>query len=149
MSDLNATMPAMSWHPWRLVRSLPHIDVRWERMAGLLGHWDQDEQAITLHPDQSQRQKRVTLTHEMIHAERGHRGECDEKVERQVARETARRLIPIHALVDAALAHEDDHHALCDALWVDLPTLQIRLASLHPSERGYLTRRLSMKEASA
>ena len=115
----------------------------------MLGSWDLASSEIVLHPRQSQAQRRCTLTHELVHAERADLGECSERIEELVHAEAARRLITIEALVDAAMYHEDDLEALAEALWVDLETLQARLAHLHPAERGYLQRRLSMKEHTA
>lgn len=93
LSDQPRTMPAMSWHPWRLLRNQPDIALRWERMPGRLGSWCERTRTITLHPDQSQAERRSTLTHELAHAAAGHGGACSQLVEAQVDNQAARELI--------------------------------------------------------
>lgn len=52
----------------------------------------------------------------------------------------AARLIPLRDLCDALAWSERDQEA-AEQLWVDLPTLRVRLATLLPSEREYLAAR--------
>ena len=100
---------------------------------------------MTLDPDMNQAERRCTAWHEAIHARRGDTS-CHPSVHRQVARD----LITVHELAAALLVHEEsDHEALAETLWVDVDTYVTRINHLHPSERGYLRRRLSMREASA
>lgn len=139
----------MPFNPWRALRDRPHIRVLWEPMEDLLGTWDSARSVITLHPGQSQRQRRCTLAHELIHAELDHDGPCDEATERTVHAQAARRLITLDALGEALAFCGEDAHALADELWVDLDTLRTRLDHLHPSERGYLLRRMAMREDTA
>lgn len=149
LSVVSPWMPVMSWHPWRAIRNLD-VTVLWERRDDLLGSWDDDTRTMTFHPDQSQRQRRCTATHELVHAELGHRGHCAGKAELRVRKEAARRLISIYALGEALAFHgEDDVEALADELWVDPDTLATRLTWLHPAERGYLRRRLERREMGA
>lgn len=101
---------------------------------------------MTLDPRQLQAERRCTATHELIHAERGHRGCQPPAVELSVRSECARRLIGINALVDAVLFYgEQNLPALADELWVDVETVTIRLNHLHPAERGYLDRRIAAR----
>lgn len=135
------------WHPWRAIRNRPDITVRWRQMDGRLGEWDERTRTMTLDPRQLQRERRVTATHEAIHAERRDRCGGDERVEWIVRRETARRLICIHALADAVLFYgEHDLAALAEELWVDEDTVEVRRQTLHPAERGYLRHRVALRD---
>lgn len=144
--------PLMSrWHPWRVLGRMSHVIVEWtdDLPAHVLGDTD-GVSHIRMAKDQLQVERRCTITHEMVHVERGHSGCCDVKAEARVRREAARRLIPIHALGEAiAFYGEHDVEALADELWVDDDTLLTRLAHLHPAERGYLRRRLERVELGA
>lgn len=91
-----------------------------------------------------QAERRCTATHELIHAERG-----DTTCDPSVHQEAARRLIDIKALGEALAFYDGDLHQVADELWVDHETLAVRLNHLHPSERGYLRRRMSMREETA
>lgn len=139
-------MPGMSspWHPWRALRQRPEIRQVWEHELGLLGSWCDRARVIRLHPGLSQAERRCTLTHELIHAERG-----DTSCDGSVHREAARRLIPLGALLHAVAFYGEDWPAVADELWVDLDTLQVRLTSAHPAERGALRRTLALREESA
>lgn len=142
-------MPGV-WHPWRALRERSEITVRWERMDGRLGSWCADTRTIRMHPGQGQAQRRVTATHEQIHAERGHRGCQPDAVELSVKKTTARRLVSIYDLVDAVLFYgEHNVSALAEELWVDVETVQIRLEHLHPAEAGYLSQRLAARDGAA
>ena len=141
------------WHPWRLLRHLPALTCdRAPLPAGERGRYYPDHDVILLADHLSQAQRRVTLTHELVHRRRGHT-ECatpyhEGKQERRCEQETARLLIPLDRLADA-LAWSVDRHEVAEELWVDVETLDTRLKHLHPAERGYLRRRLSMKEHTA
>lgn len=149
LSEAAAVMPAV-WHPWRTLRHRPEITVRWERMPGRMGEWCQRTKTITLHPDQLQRERRTTATHETIHAERGHDGPCTGAVELSVKKEAARRLIGIYALAEAVLFYgQEDLPALAEELWTDEEHVAIRLQWLHPAERGYLEQRLAARDGAA
>ncbi|MFI5426108.1 hypothetical protein [Aeromicrobium sp. UC242_57] len=91
----------------------------------------------------TQAERRSTLTHELIHHERG---PCspgsEDREELIVDREAARRLIDIRKLGET-LAWAGSHEEAADELWVDVPTLMTRLAALHPAERAYLKQRLA------
>lgn len=139
------------WHPWRVLGRMRHVVVEWtdDLPRDVLGDTD-GVARIRMANGQLQVERRCTITHEMIHVERGHTGCCDVKAEARVRREAARRLITVAALGEAmAFYGEHDHEALADELWVDLDTLQTRLNHLHPSERGYLRRRLERREIGA
>lgn len=137
------------WNPWRTIRARPDITVRWRRLDGRLGEWCERTRTMTLDPRQLQSERRVTATHEAIHAERGHDGCQTDSVELSVRKETARRCITIYALVDAILFYgETDLPALANELWCDLDTVQTRKDHLHPAERGYIRQRLEARDGS-
>ena len=81
-------------------------------------------------------ERRCTLTHELIHLERGDTGHQSDKVERLVEREAARRLIPFDNLLEADWAQPLEK--IADDLWVDEATLEVRLATLSEPERSRL-----------
>lgn len=138
------------WHPWRALGRLSHVIVEWtdDLPPDVLGDTD-GVTHIRIATGQLQTERRCTITHELVHVEQGHIGCCDQRAEGQVRREAARRLITIAALSEAAVFHGDDLEGLADDLWVDLDTLLTRLNHLHPSERGYLRRRIERRELGA
>lgn len=138
------------YHPWRHLGRLAHITLRWTRdddeLDGAFAWFYVDRDEIVMDDRQTQVQRRSTLAHELVHAER--RDEpcgslvLDARQESIVSQMAARRLIPLNALGEA-LAWAYDEEEAADELWVDRGTLRTRLAHLHPSERAYLCRRLS------
>lgn len=137
------------YHPWRHLSRLAHITVRWtrddEELDGALGWYYVDTNEIVLDDRQTQAERRSTLAHELVHAERRDQP-CgsvilDARQETLVERIAARRLIPIRALGEA-LAWSRDLVEVADELWVDVATVRARLNHLHPAERGYLRERL-------
>lgn len=99
---------------------------------------------ISLRRGMTQAERRCTLLHEMLHVERGPvTAGLAGREEQRVARETARLLLPDIRVVGEAMAWALDASEAADELWVDEGVLRTRLASLHPSERAYLTRRLA------
>jgi hypothetical protein len=143
-----------AWDPWMLLRSIPHITygTTANLPVGERARFYPESDVILLADHLSQAERRVSMTHELVHRGRGHRS-CatpglERKQERACERETARLLIPLNHLIDAML------WGCCIAewaeqLWVDEPTVQTRLDHLHPAERGYLKRRIEMKEHTA
>jgi hypothetical protein len=144
LSDVDRRMPLV-WHSWQAIRERPDITVKWEPMPGRLGQWCQRTMTMTLHPEQSQRQRRCTVAHELIHAERGHYGACHSTVDRAVHAEAARRLISLDELVDALLWSQDEQE-LAEDLWVDVATVMTRLEGLTEYERVEIDRRLDERE---
>lgn len=137
-------------HPWRKLRDEhPTWTVLFERLPhGFLGLTDYRTREITIDHQQLQRERRATLTHELIHIREGHDGHCNEAVERRIEREVARTLIPIEQLVDAA-CWARSRSELAEELWVDDRILNVRLETLHPAERGLLVRSLAAREPTA
>ncbi|MBX9919123.1 MAG: hypothetical protein K2Y33_04720 [Mycolicibacterium frederiksbergense] len=82
--------------------------------------------------------RRCTLTHELIHLERGPVApHLQAKEERIVDELAARRLIELHDLIEG-LQWSRDPDELADALWVDVPTLNTRMTTLDPVEVAQL-----------
>lgn len=133
-----ATM-SQRWHPWRHAADhYPHvvINCRRELPEHTWGLTSFPEQKIWLCNRLRQVHRRCTLTHELIHLERG----AMPTDPRAVAREerivddlAARRLITFGDLVDG-LRWTRDPGELAEALWVDSPTLRTRMAGLDPIE---------------
>ncbi|MGB3302648.1 MAG: hypothetical protein WBA98_08160 [Gordonia sp. (in: high G+C Gram-positive bacteria)] len=118
------------WHPWRWARDHhPDVVIDCTRrlpggVLGLVG-----ERTVWLHRGLTQRDRRSTLTHELLHIE------FPEASEAWVERETARRLITLEQLVDAfAWLRHPTIEALADHLWVDQQTAANRMQHLDPIE---------------
>lgn len=133
------------WHPWRHAgENYPHVTISCrhelpERIWGM-----QLGARIWLCKRLNQVRRRCTLTHELIHLERGPVptdpvGRARE--ERIVDELAARRLITLDALTDA-LAWSRDPAELADHLWVDQPTLRARMSTLDPLEVAQLEHHL-------
>ena len=95
----------------------------------------------------TQVERRCTLTHELVHLERGPapaEARARAREERIVDVIAARRLIPITALIDAYRWCPAGHPAeLAEELWVDIPTLRTRMATLDPFEVAELEHHLN------
>jgi hypothetical protein len=117
-------------------------------MDDRLGQWCEQTRTITLHPDQSQRERRSTLAHELRHADAGHRGPCCGLVEWRVSEQAARDLIGLEALADA-LVWTQDEWEVADELWVDVETARIRIATLTKTEKTYIESRIAAREGAA
>ena len=133
------------WHPWRVLRiRYPDVEVscRHRLPDHLMGlqHGDRIWLCRTL----TQAERRCTLTHELVHRERGPvpadpvAAAAEERAVDEIA---ARRLISIGSLLDG-LAWTRDAHQLAEHLWVDVPTLHTRMATLDPLEVAELENRL-------
>lgn len=133
----------MQWHPWRRLRDLTHVGLAWQDVDDEMGHVDWLPPCVTITVGMTQAERRCTLTHELVHLERGPCPPGDEEREEKIVeREAARLLIDIRKLGES-LAWASCPEEAADELWVDVPTLRARLAGLHPSERHYLRERLS------
>ena len=132
-------------HPWRRLRALADWTLIWAHLpTGLMGYTDWRNKSITLDRRLLQAERRCTIAHELEHIRRGPVPAdpvLAAREEEAVNRATARRMITIRDLGEA-LAWTRDLDEAADELWVDRPTLEARLRSLHPSERAYLKNRL-------
>ena len=137
------------YDPWLdLQQNWPQIRVVIEAMSGdLLGEVRDGGQLIALRAGTSAAQRRCTLTHELVHLERGifDCGPWSQREELLVHSTVALRLIPPAALVAALrdLGGADDRPALAHLLDVDGETLQLRLSRLSTAERRMLRRALA------
>lgn len=89
---------------------------------------------------------KCVVVHESIHAHDGPvPGWMEAREERRVNRETARRLIPLDALIEAMQTTTDARVA---AAWLEVPVAMIwsRLKGAHPSERAAIRRALTNQE---
>lgn len=93
-----------------------------------------DGQTVWMDARRGQAERRCTILHELLHIERGDRGCQNPAVERAIEHEAARLLIPIDMLL-SALQWSDHPTELADILWVDEPTIKVRLATLTGRER--------------
>lgn len=133
------------WHPWRMLRD-HHGDVDVscrhrlpDRVMGL-----QLGRRIWLARGLTQAERRCTLTHELVHRERGPVPVDPAAAAREEAivdEISARRLITLPQLVEG-LKWTRQAHELADHLWVDRPTLQTRMATLDPLEVAQLEHHL-------
>ncbi|WP_259809653.1 ImmA/IrrE family metallo-endopeptidase [Aestuariimicrobium sp. p3-SID1156] len=132
-------------HPWRALKALADWSLVWDHLPGdLLGFTDHRTRTVVLDRDLLQVERRCTIAHELEHV---HRGPVPAdpwlgaREESAVEQEAARALISIEALADA-VSWSLDVHEVADALWVDVDTLRVRLAHLHPAERALLARKM-------
>ncbi|OZE04376.1 hypothetical protein CH249_25935 [Rhodococcus sp. 05-2255-3B1] len=140
----------MTWHPWRHLRDEhPHVHVAYpDGGSGCLGKWTSD--GIEINRRSNQRERRCTLTHEIVHVERGP-VPADLRLamreEETVDRITAERLIELDALIDVIAWNRnriDDEAA--EELWVDLPTLLTRVRNLTDDERAFIDEELERRQ---
>lgn len=136
------------YHPWRALRGLPHITLRW---SAAVARGRVDGHTITLHPLLTQAERRSTLAHELVHLERGpappHLTAREELLVEEIA---ARRLVNLDDLADAIVWHDGHaHDDMADDLWVDRAVLLVRIATLDDEERAYIEQIVARKEGSA
>lgn len=130
----------MTFHPWHRLRELAHVRLEWVDDDEAMGHTDFTCIRLTLGMTQAER--RCTLTHELVHIERGPCEPGDEVREEEIVERLAARLLIDMRKLAETLAWAPDTDSAAAELWVDIPTLQARLRGLHPSERAYLRKRL-------
>lgn len=129
-------------HPWHRLRALQGWELRWHRPEDDpdAGFTLFDEKVISLRSNLTWEERRCTVLHECLHAERGPTlvGVLAEREELRVRRETARLLLPSVAEVAEALAwaHSVDEAAV--ELLVDVGVLLDRLRWLDATERAVL-----------
>lgn len=125
----------------------PHVVTT--RLHGVWGMYDLPNHTIYLDDRLNGTQRRCTLTHETIHAERGDTALPDTvlnaRQERLVHQEAARRLIPVDDLVEA-VRWAGEMRELAEILDVDLGTLQARLDALSQVERTLLEQIASARD---
>lgn len=128
------------WNPWRAVARRPDVTVVFDDPGeGNVGIVDLRTRTITLCPSLLQDERRSTLTHELVHLERGSPCAPGDWEEREVARIAAGRIIPLPALVEA-VKWSDHLEEQALELWVDEDTVRVRLRHLTGHERAELSR---------
>lgn len=136
----------MSFHPWRSLRDRIELDLGWQDSDDELGHFDFECQRVTITSGMSQAERRCTLTHELIHHERGPvAAGCEAAEERVVDDLAARRLIPLDALIDGMVWSYGELE-LAEHLWVDEGTLVTRLRNLSAAESKFINDELDRRE---
>lgn len=125
------------WHPWRYAAEhYPDVIISCHReLPGRVwGMTSFPLRRVWLCRRLRQVHRRCTLTHELIHLERGpvpeHLQDAEERIVDELA---ARRLIELPDLMDG-LRWTRDASELAEALWVDRPTLNTRMRTLDPVE---------------
>lgn len=135
-------------HPWRRLRALAHVTLLWHD-DGPMGLTNFPAQTISIRRGLDQAQRRSTVLHECLHAERGPvpMG-LAAKEEVAVRKLAAQLLLPdVRAIGDALAWAQGDVVAAADELWVDVDILRDRLKYMtHPAERGYLARRFEQDQ---
>ena len=134
------------FHPWRALRALGHVVVVWARPHAGAPAATNGVDLVWLDPRMLQVERRCALTHELVHIERAHVGCQPPAVEHAVRAETARRLIPLQALLDA-VPWSEHLEVLADELWVTPLVLTDRLAGLTAAEREAITARAEVHHA--
>jgi len=125
------------FHPWGELLKLSHVNVIWKRPGPGKPAATDGERRIWIDPGLSQRERRCTLTHELVHLRFGHRGCQPPAIESQVRAAAAQCLIPAERLLTEA-AWALSLGELADELWVTESVLLDRLSSLSPDERRAL-----------
>ncbi|MGV9744633.1 hypothetical protein ACWDTG_06925 [Rhodococcus zopfii] len=137
------------WHPWRHIgRHHPRVPITCEYKLesgrkGLL-----TTSGIYLDCRLTQAGRRCTLTHEIIHLERGPVPDhpyLSAIEEHLVDVLTARRLITLPHLLDG-LVWTQWPDELAEELWVDVDTLTTRVEHLTGEERAHINRELARRQ---
>jgi hypothetical protein len=134
-------------NPWAALAARPHLQLI-DAVIPEDGRYYHRLRTIVLRRGMSIVEQRATLWHELVHADRGDE-QCCEKTERlYIDKQAARLAIDVTSLAEALL-WSDDPSEQADQLKTTEQLLAVRLQYLHPSERGYLQRRIAMKESPA
>lgn len=123
-----------SFHPWRLLRSMPQLDVAWPVLAVELGRTD-GLTRIEIDRRLGQAARRCVLTHELVHVDMGHSCRQPRRIERAVRARTARLLLPLPLIATAAAFTTDLDYMALDC-WVTRDVLDDRLETLTDAERA-------------
>lgn len=136
------------WHPWRAFREREHLTLSWHDSDDLLGCIEHSTGDVSLTTGMLQSERRSTITHELIHDERGPApAGFEEQEEATVRRLTAERLIPFAELVDAMFWCYGEWE-LADHFHVDVDVVVDRLRSLSPSETAFINAEMDRREKS-
>lgn len=150
-------MGGRDWSPWQHVaEQWPGVIVHRARLQEGRGWWCAAQQVIIVDDRLGRVASRCALSHELGHAELGHRS-CDGyadaaratlRMERDAEAWAARQMIGVDQLADA-LAWAHDRAQAAAELDVVQDLLDVRLARLHPTEWHHLRHRLARLEEAA
>lgn len=141
----------MSYSPWGTLAKMPEIELVFADLPDDLGWYDPEKNQIALDRNQSRRQMRCTLEHELEHARRGDEDTSHVSpvlaARQEIAASTraARNLISLDDLVDALLFSQDECE-LAEELNVDEDTVKLRLLTLSPEEHAVIDARIRLAE---
>jgi hypothetical protein len=137
--------PVTLFHPWRMLREMAHVTLRWHD-GGHLGWCRHSTQEVSIQNRLTQAERRSTICHEILHLQRGP-GICgySDDEEKLIDRDAARLLIDIHDL-GKAMQWSSNYDEMAIDLWVDRATVQTRMDNLHPAELHYLNRIVTARE---
>ncbi len=125
--------------PWAELARHPHIDLVWATLPrGVRGLTD-GVATIWLDHALTQRERRCTLAHELIHVQRGHHGPQPPTIEARVRDETARWLLPNLTQISHTLTAATSLDDAAQELWVTQDVLEDRLTNLNHHERHHIT----------
>ncbi|MGH3956433.1 MAG: hypothetical protein ACRDTI_20605 [Mycobacterium sp.] len=131
------------WHPWRaLATRYPHIAVSCDHVLprGVAGLWQGE--TIWLCKSLTQAERRSTLTHELIHVDRGLAPiVLRAREEHMVDVLAAQRLISLPDLLHG-LQWTNNDYELAEELWTDVHTVRVRRQNLTQGERAWLADRV-------
>ena len=129
------------YHPYRHALDLGVSVVYQPLPDAMLGCWDPDTRTIYLQPGLDQRERRSTLTHELVHAIRGDEPcattELELRQEATVELAAAQLLIPLDDLT-SALRWCRDEVELAEDLWVDEALVRTRLENLTDMDKAFI-----------
>lgn len=128
----------------RRIEQLPYeLEIR-RHDGGKMGRALHGAGAVTVRNGLSWYSFCCTVLHEVLHLLNGPQPHgLRAKEEEWVRRQTAREMIPDIRHLGEVLAWASTQAEAADELGVDVYVLRKRLKTLHPSERGYLERRLA------
>lgn len=127
------------FHPWRLLRSRPHLRLRFADLGDEGPQGRTDGRTITLSTGLLQDERRCVVLHELLHEERGIPHGHDPREESVIEQEVARLLVGLDRLADG-LRWSRHPAEVAEHCWVTVDVLWTRWAHLHPAERHYLER---------
>ncbi|WP_119716266.1 ImmA/IrrE family metallo-endopeptidase [Propionibacterium ruminifibrarum] len=137
------------YHPWQRFNAEAQWTLQTAHLPrGHMGQIDWQTHTVIIDRNLLQSERRCTITHELVHIERGPVPSdpwLKQREEQAVEAEAARRLITLEALADA-LAWSSQPAEVAEELWVDMQTLDVRISGLSDTERTWLDRRLEIDQ---